>query len=80
MEEPGWKMMGDKFQPGPFTDVIVGVRQRVTQEYKLFLEGFSGAVQRRPGWQDQALLPVDQPLRRADNCLVTGHRSKARNI
>jgi hypothetical protein len=40
MEEPGWKMMGDKFQPGPFTDVIVGARQRVTREYKLFWKPF----------------------------------------
>ncbi|MDI2022499.1 hypothetical protein PJL18_03038 [Paenarthrobacter nicotinovorans] len=49
MEEPGWKMMGDKFQPGPFTDVIVGARQRVTREYKLFLEAFPAPFSAGPG-------------------------------
>ncbi|MDR6687798.1 hypothetical protein J2Y41_003374 [Arthrobacter sp. 1088] len=28
--------MGDKFQPGPFKDVIVGVRQRVTRGTNFF--------------------------------------------
>ncbi len=36
-------MMGDKFQLGPFNDVIVGGRQRVTPGTKFFLELFSSA-------------------------------------
>lgn len=39
MEEPSWNMMGDKFQLGPFNDVIVGVTQRVTEGMN-FLENF----------------------------------------
>jgi hypothetical protein len=36
-------MMGDKFQLGPFKDVIVGASQRVTQGSH-FLEKFFGAL------------------------------------
>lgn len=36
-------MMGDKFQLGPFKDVIVAARQRVTGGTKFF-EKFSGAA------------------------------------
>jgi hypothetical protein len=35
-EEPSWNMMGDKFQLGPFTDVIDAVLQRVTPVTKFF--------------------------------------------
>ncbi|SEJ60843.1 hypothetical protein SAMN04487917_1088 [Arthrobacter sp. yr096] len=44
-------MMGDKFQLGPFNDVIVGGRQRVTPGTnffeKFFRAYFPGAIQRR---------------------------------
>ncbi len=35
-EEPSWNMMGDKFQLGPFTDVIDGTTQRVTAVTNFF--------------------------------------------
>ncbi|MET4618941.1 hypothetical protein ABIE18_000364 [Arthrobacter sp. 2762] len=40
-EEPSWNMMGDKFQLGPFKDVIVGVPQRVTRGTNFFERLFS---------------------------------------
>gem|GEM_PF-4255532 len=35
-EEPSWNMMGDKFQLGPFKDVIVVAPQRVTPVTNFF--------------------------------------------
>ena len=46
-EGPGWNMMGDKFQLGPFKDVIVGARQRVTQGTNFFEKVFR--VRLNPG-------------------------------
>ena len=43
-EGPGWNMMGDKFQLGPFKDVIVGASQRVTQGSHFFGKVFWRAV------------------------------------
>lgn len=40
-------MMGDKFQLGPFNDVIVGARQRVTQGSHFFGKVFLRVVRVR---------------------------------
>lgn len=47
-EEPGWNMMGDKFQPGAYIKVIVGIPERVTRVSNFFWKFFWGGAGGRP--------------------------------